>query len=375
MSDTGSRYISADGHLVEPRDLWTKRINKRIRDRAPRVESRPDGDWYAIEGVPPFPVGLEGVAMEDKLKGKVEKFSGYRHEDTRPGAWDPVERLKDQDLDNVQAEIIFPGIIGLNLFQTPDLDFQRECMRIYNDWMHEFNSTAPDRLFGSALLPVKAPIAWVIEEAERVAKKGFRTVMMPTDVPERRYGKYISTYEPLWECLQELGLPVMFHASTTTDHTNQHLSFECGFADQVAKAFIAPGVIAELIFSGAPQKYPELKLVHVEARGGWQASLLGLLDHLWEDHKRWMEPKLEECPSFYFKRNFWVTFESDVTAVLTRHVMNVDHVMWGNDYPHLEGTFPRSKEQVAKIMGDIPEAERNKLVRGNAARLLNLDGR
>ena len=158
-------YVSADGHVVEPADLWTSRMDKRFRDRAPHVESRPEGDYYVIDGLKPFPVGLEGVTMEEKLAGKVTKFIG-RHADTRPGANDPQARLADQDMDHLRAEVIYPGA-GLFLSVAPDPDYQRECLRVYNDWLSEFCAAAPDRLLGVGLLPMKGPIEWAIEEAQR----------------------------------------------------------------------------------------------------------------------------------------------------------------------------------------------------------------
>jgi len=79
-------YVSADGHVVEPADLWTTRMDARFRDRAPRVESRPEGDYYIIDGVTPTPSGLDGVAIEDKIAGGITSATGYRHADTRPGA-------------------------------------------------------------------------------------------------------------------------------------------------------------------------------------------------------------------------------------------------------------------------------------------------
>ncbi len=93
------------------------------------------------------------------------------------------------------------------------------------------------------------------------------------------------------------------------------------------------------------------------------------MDHWWEDHRRWMQPKLDEAPSAYFNRQFWATFEDDRAGLLTRELLNVDHLMWGSDYPHTEGTFPRSREQVAKDFKGIPEAEVRKMVAQNAAQL------
>src|SRR5579862_7544088 len=99
MSSISDGFVSADGHVNEPADLFKTRMDKRFRDRAPHIESRPDGDYFIIEGLPPGPVGLGGPAIEDKMKGAVKRRTGYRYGDTRPGAWDPVARLEDQKLD------------------------------------------------------------------------------------------------------------------------------------------------------------------------------------------------------------------------------------------------------------------------------------
>ena len=87
MSITGG-YVSADGHVVEPADLWTTRIDKRFRDRAPHIETRKAVDFYVIDGLDPAAVGLDGAALESKIADKVESPVA-RHADTRPGASDP----------------------------------------------------------------------------------------------------------------------------------------------------------------------------------------------------------------------------------------------------------------------------------------------
>src|SRR5206468_2180001 len=137
--------------------------DKRFRDRAPHIDSQDEGDYYIIDGLPPLAAGVEGSMLEQKIKqGKVEKFMGFRHADTRPGAWDPQARLADQDLDHVRAEVMYPGFFGLHFFVTPDPEYQRECMRVYNDWISEFSATAPARLLGAGLLPLQGPIEWAI---------------------------------------------------------------------------------------------------------------------------------------------------------------------------------------------------------------------
>jgi predicted TIM-barrel fold metal-dependent hydrolase len=173
-------YMSADSHVVEPGDLWVTRMDRRFRDTAPRVEARSDGDYYVIKGIDDFPVALEGASMEDKIQGEIKKGSGHRQADTRPGAWDPIARRADMDLDNLRAEIVYPGAFGLQLWYARDPEYRLACMQVYNDWLSEFCSAMPDRLVGAGLLPMGRPIEWTIREAERAAKRGLRTFLIPS---------------------------------------------------------------------------------------------------------------------------------------------------------------------------------------------------
>ena len=366
-------YVSADGHVVEPADLWTTRMDKRFRDRAPRVESRPEADYYIIEGLTEFPVGLEGVTIEEKMQGQVTTPKGRRHAETRPGAWDPQPRLVDQERDHLQAEVIYPGGFGLQFFHVQDAEYQREIIRVYNDWISEFCSAAPDRLLGSALLPMRGPVEWAVEEAERIAQmKGIRTVLIPAEV-ERSYAH--ADYNPMWDALQDIGLPVATHSGTGTGEAifakMARLGTGLGVTDN--KVLQPMRAMADLIWGAVPQRYPKLRFVVVEGGVGWVASLLGFMDHWWNDHRLWMEPKLDEAPSAYFKRQFWATFEDDRAGILTRELVGVDRLMWGSDYPHTEGTFPYSQEQIMRDFMGVPEAEVYQMVTGNAAQLYGLD--
>ena len=367
-----SGYVSADGHVVEPADLWTTRMDKRFRDRAPRVESRPEADYYIIEGLTEFPVGLEGVTIEEKIQGQVTTPKGRRHAETRPGAWDPQPRLVDQERDHLRAEVIYPGGFGLQFFHVQDAEYQREIIRVYNDWISEFCSAAPDRLLGSALLPMRGPVEWAVEEAERIAgMKGIRTILIPAEV-ERSYAH--SDYNPMWDALQDIGLPVSTHSGTGTGEAIfakiERLGTGLGVTDN--KVLQPMRAMADLIWGAVPQRYPQLRFVVVEGGIGWVASLLGFMDHWWNDHRHWMEPQLDEAPSTYFKRQFWATFEDDRAGILTRELVGVDRLMWGSDYPHTEGTFPYSQEQIMRDFMGVPEAEAYQMVTGNAAQLYGL---
>ena len=132
--------------------------------------------------------------------------------------------------------------------------------------------------------------------------------------------------------------------------------------------------LADLIWGAVPRRYPKLRFVIVEGGIGWIAALLRLMDHWWTDHHRWMEPRLDEAPSTYFKRQFWATFEDDRAGILTRELLGADRLMWGSDYPHTEGTFPHSQQQITQDFAGVPESEVHQMVVSNAAGLYGIEG-
>ena len=122
--------LSADSHVVEPRDLWLTRMDAKWRDRAPRIEAIEGlGDSMIVEGLKPRPLAFEGPMIEFKARGaEIPKITDFRYEDTRPGGWDPDERMKDQDLDGVSGEVIYPGV-GLFVCDTPTRTMKWPCAR------------------------------------------------------------------------------------------------------------------------------------------------------------------------------------------------------------------------------------------------------
>src|SRR5262245_62151951 len=128
--------ISADSHMTEPADLWDKRLPPALRDRAPRVPHRDAG-------------------------GNV-----------RAGGWDPYERLKDQAYDGISAEVLYPTF-GCLAWVTGDPELEEACCRAYNDWLIEFCSAAPHRLWGLAMISLWN-IDHAVQELERCRKRGLR---------------------------------------------------------------------------------------------------------------------------------------------------------------------------------------------------------
>ena len=382
----GFKFISADGHVQEPANLWVERMEPRFRERAPRIVThnytygdRAQYDAFQVDGLKPVDfIDTIATMANEKAAGKpIEGHAHNRIADVRAGAGDPIARLADQDLDNIRAEIIYPNC-GMYILAAPDLEYRRDCIRVYNDFLAEFCAAAPRRLVGAGILPIGGPIEWAVQEAGRVAKMNLKSVLLPADTPNRPW--YDPYYQPLWDALSDLGLPLSFH-NTATEQFMSPTGPAAGYnlATRVGSFAIVETKIGNqmrsltcLLGSAVPQRYPKLQFVIAEGGIGWVAPVVRLMDHWWEDHHHYMEPRLDEPPSFYCHRQFWFTFEDDRAGLLTRELLNVDRLMWGSDYPHTEGTFPGSLKRVEKDFASVSEAERRKITAGNAAQLYGI---
>src|SRR6201981_144898 len=207
----GISVISADSHMMEPADLWETRLDKKFSDRAPKVVKNESGKGllFVAPGVRLFPVaGGFGIGKSgEELKEHLKK--GY--EAARPSGWEPGERIKDQDIDGVQAEVIYTTL-GMPLFGLDDDELRRACFGVYNDWVGEFRAYAPKRLHPIALLSLD-DIPLAVKELERCAKMGLKGAMI-WGVPPEDKPYYNELYDPFWKAASELKMPLSLHVIT-----------------------------------------------------------------------------------------------------------------------------------------------------------------
>ena len=155
---TDYKLISADSHVSEPTDLWVERVDRRYRDRAPRLAVNPDGKqgaYFLYEGFSPHPIGI-GLAAGKSPQELAEFLTKGTYGDARPGGWDPAERLKDNEIDGVEADVLYTTL-GFRIFWLKDVGLQQDCFRVYNDWLAAYCSYAPRRMAGLALISLYDP--------------------------------------------------------------------------------------------------------------------------------------------------------------------------------------------------------------------------
>ena len=392
--------ISADCHLDLcwlPPDLFTSRASAALKDRMPYTKEGPRGPfWVTNKGAS---LGLAcgmGSAGREYIPGRIHRSdrmaSTGLYEDGKRGIrriTDPDLRLKDQDRDGVQAEVLY-GVLGTT-GRMNDPEAAVEVLRVYNEWLADFCSTHPDRFAGLASIP-NHPLEAAISEVERVVKRG---ALRGLDIANSSDLKPLwdPYWNPLWDVIDGCGLPLHFH--TVGGYTPEHIRkvIMIGSDPTRANAADAPkvdlpvarsafasnitqfqmnmsNILTSMIFSGVFERYPRMKLVLGESGIGWIPYVLWRMDAEWED--QFKDLSLTMPPSEYWKRQCWATYQTDPIGVKLLDELGVEKVMWGSDFPHPDGVWPDSREYIARELGHLPAEVRHKIVCGNAGKLSGL---
>ncbi len=372
------KVISADCHIDLiwlPPDLFTSQAPAALKDRMPHVTDGPKGkQWVAQNGAYFGLMNGMGSAGREYIPGQIHRSdrmaSTGLYDDGKKGIrrlTDPELRIKDQDRDGVQAEVLY-GVLGASM-RINDAEAATEILRIYNEWLSDFCRTHPDRFAGLACIPSHDMDA-AVAEIKRVGKRGG---VRGLDVANRRgmtplWDPY---WNPLWQAAAETGLPVHFHTvgGTMPDMTKlapkvaraAHATFISSFQLHMAELLMA------VIFAGVLEHHPKMKLVIGESGTGWIPYVLEHMDLEWEDQYKDLDLTMK--PSEYWRRQCYATYQSDRIGVKLLDDLGVDNIMWGSDFPHPDGIWPDSQEFIQRELGHLPEATRRKIVRDNAAKL------
>jgi predicted TIM-barrel fold metal-dependent hydrolase len=357
--------ISADTHVKEPVDLWTSGLPDHLRGLGPRIDVSDGETCMMVEGtvVRRFRTRPQQSRGESLVRAVESEISSDM---VSKGDCNPDIRLRDLDTDGVWGEVMFPNLAFLcaHHIRTPSL--QIEVARLYNDWLADLYIGTSDRFCPVALLPI-LDIDASVQELHRLSRKGFHAVMLPVHVDQRPYNDL--AYEPLWSAAEELAMPLTFHAGTGRTMTPAH-----GPGGAVINYVVTVGCgpmegVAYLCGSGVLERHPGLRVVMVESGSGWLAWVLHAMDDAYREHAHFVQPKLKELPSEYFRRQGFVTFQHDPVGFHNTRFTGDDCLMWGSDYPHSEGTWPNSLDYLTRQLDGVPEETIDKVLYGNAARL------
>ena len=371
--------ISADGHVIEPPDLWQRHLPSQFHSRMPRLVKDPLGGdaWELVPGAPPMPLGLVTNAGEWGKRYEDNAWYGWSYDDIRAGAFDGKERLHEQDIDGVDAEVIYPSQRTMGTFMAQeDDDYHLAGLDAYNTWLAtEFNAVDPARLLGLAQMPATdtpTAIKW-LRDAKAAGFRGVILSAYPSGGAELS-----ADDDPFWEAAEYEAMPVHIHSGLT--HAGKRKA-GAGAALQTAKAQFGalPGLqqmggavagasewLSRFIFSGMFDRFPGLQMAAVECGAGWVPHFLEHMDDHWWRNRVWTKSTLRDLPSEYFRRNWKVTFIREPFAVQTRHWIGVKNLMWSTDYPHHRHDWPYSRRVIEESFLGVPDDEKHAMVCGNA---------
>jgi predicted TIM-barrel fold metal-dependent hydrolase len=343
------RIYSSDDHLdlnAMPADAWISRLPRRFHEAGPRVVEK-DGRrmWLCADEI----VGLSG-----RFEGFVtalDRVAGLDPDGLRAG--NPRLRLQDMDRDGLWASVVY-GPNALTGYRIRDPEHKKAVMQAWNDWAaEEFNAAAPDRLAALPMLPTTSPDD-AVRELQRVVAKGHRGAILhcfEVDLLD-------AGWDRLWSACEELDVPLSFHIGGGTRLDPVQLSQRAMFAAIAPMQMDEP--LAVMIYSGAFERHPRLKIVLGESGVGWLPYFVARMDATFEKHCRPYPGKaISTLPSELFARHVFATFEEEPLGPALIPLLPVDSLMWACDYPHPDSTWPNSKAAIEHALGKLgPDAVR-----------------
>jgi uncharacterized protein len=309
------------------------------------------------------------------------------------GTGSAEQRVKEQDEDGLDAEVLFPAMVAGPVFwrNISHDDPYKAVIRAYNDWLaEEYCAVAPDRLIGLGVMPI-TNARDAIAEMEHCKKLGLKGIQLGA-LPNGQ-GYPTPDDDRFWAAAIDLDMPVTVHVlfNRTGPRANQPTfkypkedpvimqRLRRPFLEWLCNFGLPPSVsIAQLVLGGVFERYPKLKIFFAETRLGWVPFWLEHMDLWYKRHVGWAEEQLgfkplNELPSHYVRENVYFTVQYERVAVEERHHVGVDHIMFATDFPHIENEWPNSRPIIDKIYADVPEAEKRKIWADNAVRYFKLN--
>jgi predicted TIM-barrel fold metal-dependent hydrolase len=368
--------ISCDGHLEIPPDAWLRHVPPEHRDRAPRlIHLAGGGEGWIVEGMPIIHNG-QNVSAGRPLKVLGQS---YWNDDGTPvaGTGDAAQRLREQDFDGIDAEVLFPPVfISRYIANIADKDAYLAMVRAYNTFLAEdYCSVAPDRLIGNAVIPITGTDD-AITEMKRVKSLGLRSICL-AQFPAGDLTPSADD-DVFWHAALEEGMAITAHGGLGDRMSPLMVASATGRFDivtsLVSRTFPGPtAVIANMVVSGTFDRIPELRIYLAETNASWMPAVFYMMDDSYELFRDWYGVHLEMKPSEYAREHFRFGIVRDPLALKMRDLLPAEDLMWGTDFPHSVTSYPRTREWLEIIFDGVPVELRRKILLENPVEFFDLD--
>ena len=378
------KVFSGDGHIDLNPDVWRNRVAAKWRDRAPKRVKMPNGsDAVVVDGGKPNTIGVTRsvrVAHKDLAK-QVPTF------ENSAGTGSPEQRLREQDQDGIEAEILFSQI-SFVLRQAKDDDLYLESVRAYNEFLaEEYMAVAPDRLICMGTIPITG-VEDAVRELEHCAKLGLRGVKLDRFPSGRGYPT--AEDDKFWAAAVDLKMPLTNHNDGKMGsgrgepafkydkepgedvHQREPMNYFFRFTNDAMTASI------QMAFAGVWDRFPALEMYWAETMIGWfEYGLWQVDDHYRRYmpmvHENWGLRYLERKPSEYLKERTYWGFLHDPVGIRRRDCIGYDKLMWGTDFAHAASEWPNSIKLMEQDFADVPKNEKRAMLVDNCVKYFHLN--
>jgi len=378
------KVFSGDGHIDLNPDVWRNRVAAKWRDRAPKRVKMPNGsDAVVVDGGKPNTIGVTRsvrVAHKDLAK-QVPTF------ENSAGTGSPEQRLREQDQDGIEAEILFSQI-SFVLRQAKDDDLYLELVRAYNEFLaEEYMAVAPDRLICMGTIPITG-VEDAVRELEHCARLGLRGVKLDRFPSGRGYPT--AEDDKFWAAAVDLKMPLTNHNDGKMGsgrgepafkydkepgedvHQREPMNYFFRFTNDAMTASI------QMAFAGVWDRFPALEMYWAETMIGWfEYGLWQVDDHYRRYmpmiHENWGLRYLERKPSEYLKERTYWGFLHDPVGIRRRDCIGYDKLMWGTDFAHAASEWPNSIKLMEQDFADVPKNEKRAMLVDNCVKYFHLN--
>ncbi len=305
--------------------------------------------------------------------------------------WDSALRTRELESDGVVGEVIFPNTVppfydtAFHVAPPPKPEqyrLWRAGTRAHNRWLADFCAEQPERRAGIGLIHLN-DVDDAIEDVREIAKLGLGGgVLLPLPALDDVHLKPLNWdgYDRLWAVIQEHGLVMNQHSGQGCPDYGDHQGADALWVFEMT--FMVQRGYCQLIMGGVFERFPELRFILTESGCAWAPPLLRRLDGIHMSQKMGATGEVDfskskvlaEPPSFYARRNCWYGASFPSTRDIEgRDYVGVDRILWGNDYPHYEGCYPYSRENMRLAFEGVDRKEVRMMLGENAAKLYGFD--
>lgn len=358
---------SGDSHFVEPDNLWEEILPKDLASRMPWTEQISESmELVHVDGKEyHFPIpkiaqrGADGKPSIVELSAKPQ------------GARDIHARLTDLDNEGIWGEVVYSSV-GLWEGMIESRDLIQRAAKAENEWKaKEVQGVAPDRLIVVASVPMRN-VEDAVSEVKHAADVGLHAVGLPTptlpnsknfseDVPamNRDY------WEPLWATIEETGMVAAIHIGGDASEHTMYRGPGGAILNYTNSTYSGQRAAMVLVACGALDRHPKMKVLISEGGASWVPFLADRMEEGYRQHSMFVKPILKRSPREILYSQIYCSFQHENSAVSAMTAEGYNNVMFGSDYPHLEGTFGHTQETLHELFDGQSDDVIQRISRGS----------